>query len=216
MTEDEALALLQQPNVDHQAIEKLGREPISRKSRKVLNAVIRHPKTPRHVSLPLTRHLFTFELMQVALTPTVPADVKLAAEDALISRLQTISAGERLALAKQGSSGIAAQLLLDSEPRIAESALDNPRLSEAAVERALQKDSTLLPQLVCRHSKWSLRKDLQFALLKNPHTPLAKVLEYADKLSDAKLKDALTHSRLSSNVQTYLKRILEGRKRRAR
>jgi len=33
------------------------------KSRKVKLALVQHPNTPRHVSIPMLRHLLTFELM---------------------------------------------------------------------------------------------------------------------------------------------------------
>ena len=42
--------------------------------------------------------------MNVALLPGVAADVKIAAEETLLSRFGTISAGEKLTLGKQGFS----------------------------------------------------------------------------------------------------------------
>jgi hypothetical protein len=60
--------------------------------RKVKLALVEHPRTPRQVSLPLLRQLYTFDLMQVALTPTVPAELKLAADEALSSRMETLAA----------------------------------------------------------------------------------------------------------------------------
>jgi hypothetical protein len=80
-------------------------------------APVQHPNMPRHVSIPMLRHLFTFELMQVALTPAMAADIKRTAEDTLMNRLETISSGERLSLAHRASGRIAPELLCDSEPR---------------------------------------------------------------------------------------------------
>ncbi len=132
------------------------------KSRKVQLAVAQHPKTPRHVSLPLLRHLFTFELMQVTLNPVGLADIKKAAEDALLHRLETISLGERVSLALRASGNVAGELLFDSELRVLQAALENPRLTEAGVVKALLSPgaSALLVQAVCEHPKWSLRKDV--------------------------------------------------------
>ena len=100
------------------------------KHRRVLAAIVSHVKTPRHVSLPIARHLYTFELLQIALTPAVSADVKMAVEDAITMRLESISAGERLALAKRGSTRIAAALLFDKEPGVMKAALVNPFMTE--------------------------------------------------------------------------------------
>src|SRR5450432_1716165 len=94
-SEDLALALLKRPDIQAGELELLSKNSGAMKSRKVKLAMVRHPKTPRHVALPLLRHLFTFELMQVTLDPVAPADIKKAGEEALIGRLESISLGER-------------------------------------------------------------------------------------------------------------------------
>jgi hypothetical protein len=38
--------------------------------------------------------LFTFDLMQVALTPVVAADIKRAVEEQILLRIESLSAGE--------------------------------------------------------------------------------------------------------------------------
>src|SRR5437016_8556267 len=95
MTEELALAMLVRRDLPGKALECLHKNSAIAKLRKVRLAIVTHPRTPRHVSVPVTRHLYTFELMQVALLPAVAADIKVAAEEALIGRLPTISAGER-------------------------------------------------------------------------------------------------------------------------
>ncbi len=90
-------------------------------------ALVEHPKTPRHISLPLVRQLYTFEVMQVALTPMVPADLKLAADEVLCNRLETISPGEKLTLAHRASGRVAGELLRDGEARVVHAALENPQ-----------------------------------------------------------------------------------------
>ena len=103
LTEDQALALLKHSNLLTETLDRLSKNAVAMKSRKVKLALVEHPKTPRHVSLPMVRHLFTFDLMQVALTPATPADIKKAAEESLINRLETISEGEKLPLAHRAS-----------------------------------------------------------------------------------------------------------------
>ncbi|HXP16535.1 MAG TPA: hypothetical protein VN868_05500, partial [Terriglobales bacterium] len=118
LTEDLALALLKRPDLPAQALDQLSKNGGIVKSRKVKLALIEHPRTPRHVSVPMVKHLFTFDLMQVALTPMVPADIKMAAEESLINRLERLSQGERLSLAHRASGRVAGVLLLDPEPRV--------------------------------------------------------------------------------------------------
>ena len=111
------------------------------RQRKVRLAMVMHPRTPRHVSVPTIRHIYTFELMQVALLPAVSPDVKRAAEEVLISRLASISSGERFTLAKRSSGRVAAALLLDKEERIMQAALANPQMTEIFIVRALKADT---------------------------------------------------------------------------
>src|SRR5713101_5949891 len=131
LTEDLALVLLKRGDLPAQALERLSKNAGLMKSRKVKLALVEHPKTPRH--------LFTFDLMQVALRPVVPADIKMAAEESLINRLEKISQGERLSLAHRASGRVAAVLLLDPESRVIRAALENSRLTESAVIKALMR-----------------------------------------------------------------------------
>src|SRR5262249_38030545 len=130
LSEDLALALLERRDLPRQALEQMYKHKSLARLRKVQLALVMHPRTPRHVSIPVIRHLYAFELMQVALLPSVLADVKRAAEEALIGRLATVSSGERFTLAKQSSGRVAATLLLDKEARVMRAALDNGQMTE--------------------------------------------------------------------------------------
>jgi hypothetical protein len=213
LTEELALALLERRDLPAGGLEQLARHPALKKSAKVRLALVAHPHTPRFISLPLLRHLRTFELMQVALTPAVAGDVKAAADEAIRNRLETISPGERLTLARRSSGRLAAALLLDAEPRIIEAALQNPQLTEAQVVKALMREraAPALAEQLCRHPKWSLRLEVQRTLLRNPATPLARVLVFARNLPAEALRELLRQSRLSQNVRAYLTRELEAR-----
>jgi len=213
LTEELALALLERRDLPASAIERLVKHPAVKKSRKAQLALVKHQHTPRFVSLPLLRRLHTFELMQVALTPAVAADLKASADELILQRRETISLGERLTLAKRGSGRLAGALLLDSEPRIVEAALDNPQLTEALVAKALMKERGphALAEKVCAHSKWSLRREVQRALLRHPGTTLARLLVFARALPSEALRELMQQSRLSENVKAYVLKDLESR-----
>src|SRR5258708_8620615 len=83
LTEDLALALLKHADLPPEVIEQLARNTSALKSRKVKIALASHPKTPRHVSVPLARQFYTFDLMKVALSPTVPPHLKIPATNVL-------------------------------------------------------------------------------------------------------------------------------------
>ena len=215
LTEDLALALLKQSDLPSHVIDRLSRNSGVMKSRKVKLALIEHPRTPRHISVPMVRHLFTFDLMQVALTPVVPADIKMAAEEALINRLERLSQGERLSLARRASGRVAAVLLHDSESRVIHAALENSRLTESAVIKALTRRdaSATFVGAICRHSKWSARPEIRIALLRNEKTPLARALQFAHSLPAAVVGEVLHGSRLPAATKSCLLKGVRGRAR---
>lgn len=205
LTEELADSLLKRRDLAGAVLEALSRNPAIIKRRPVLVGIAEHPRTPRHVSLPMIRRLFTFEVLKLVLTPSVSPDIKKVAEDTIISRIETISSGERLTLAKQGSTAIAAALLGDIEHRIVQAALDNPRLTEFAVAKAIRRENAHihLVHLVCE-SRWFLRIDVRVALLISEHTPLSKVIQIAEKFRVSQVEEVLAQSRLPENIRRYL------------
>jgi hypothetical protein len=144
--------------------------------------------------------------------------VKMAVDETIITRLEGISAGERLALAKRASGRVAAALLFDPEARVTEAALTSPYMTEAAIGKALMREE--VPEhfvlMAAKHAKWSLRRDVQIALLRNDKTPLARVLAFAQALPTQTLRDTLSHTRLSANVKLYLLEELDRREKALR
>ncbi len=218
LTEDLALTLVERRELPSAVLDDLAKNGRVMKYRKVRIAVVQHPHTPRHVSLPIIRRLYTFELMSVALLPAVAADVKIAAEEALLSRFGTISAGEKLTLGKQASARVAAGLLNDPDKRVVEAALDNPYLTEQWVIRAVLKPepSPILSLHVSRHRKWSVRKDVRAALLRNEFTALAHAIEFSQSFSLPALKEIFYQSALPEKIQEYLINVVEQREAKRR
>lgn len=243
LTEDLALALLKRADLSPEVIEQLAKNAHALKSRKVKIALASHPHTPRHVSVPLARQFYTFDLMKVALSPGVPADVKNAIDDALISRLKAVTVGERLTLARRASGRVAAALLLDVETRddtiipgkikvgkikdgkiiaakinhaeavarrtrVMQTALENPRLTEALVINSVLRPaaSAALVQAVARHAKWSPRREVRAALLRTAHLSLARALEFSRETPAGRLQELLASSRLPTKIKDHLLR----------
>lgn len=206
LTEDLALALLKHNDLPPELFELLARNRSITKFRKVKLAIIANPRTPRFVSIAQIRQLFTFDLMQVALRPVVPGDIKRIAEEALINRLETLSSGEKLALARRASGPVAAAPLSEREARVIQAALDNGRLTEAFVVKALtgSDSSAALVRAVCDHAKWSLRREIRTALLRNEKTPPARALEIARTFPAPHLREILHNSRLSAGLKSLL------------
>jgi hypothetical protein len=206
LTEDLALALLQRGDLEQEVIEEFSKNSSALKSRKVKLAIIAHSKTPRYVSISLLRQLFTFDLMKVLLTPVIAGDIKAAAEEALIKRLESLSPGERMSLARRASGRVAGALLFNTEARVIRTALENPRLTEAIIIKTLMSPSApaALVQAVCQHPKWSLRRDIRIALLRNDKTPVRLLAEFAQSFSSSQLKEVLQSACLPQAVKNTI------------
>jgi hypothetical protein len=152
--------------------------------------------------------------MQFSLRPGPAADLKRAADELLVSRLTSVTLGERISLARRSSPLVAAALLLDKETRVWQTALENPRVTEAAITKALQRPqaTSAFVEAICHHAKWSLRPEIRMALLRNAHTPLARAIEFARRLPAPVLRDALHASRLPEKIKSYLRKELRERK----
>jgi hypothetical protein len=241
LTEDLALSLLKRPDLHPEVVERLAKNTTALKSRKVKIALASHPHTPRHVSVPMARQFYTFELMKFTLSPIVPADVRVAVEDVLISRLNTVTTGERLTLARRASGRVAAALLLDAnsndgkidvkmkdddrkldgetkiriktaatvarETRVMQTALENPRLTEAHIISAVLRPAATaaLVHAVARHPKWGCRREIRAALLRTEHLSLASALEFGQEIPAPLLREILASSRLPAKIKAQLR-----------
>lgn len=212
LSEDLALSELKNRDLAAEKIEEFSKNRNLLKSRKVRVALAAHPRAPRQVALRLIRELYTFDLMQFSLMPAVAADLKRLADELLVSRLASITLGERLSLARRSSGLVASALLLDKESAVWQAALQNPRLTEVAVVKALHAlgSSPAFVEAVCHDQKWSVRHEIRIALLRNPHTPLARAIEFARRLAPPLLRDVLHTSRLPEKTKAYLRSAVLG------
>lgn len=215
LNEDMALALLNRRDLPREALEALSKNGALAQQPKVRMGLVIHPHTPRHISFPVIRHLYAFELMQVALLPSVAADVRRAAEEVLIGRLGTITSGERHTLAKRASGRIAAALLTDKEERVMRAALLNPQMTEMFIARALKSDAgtELLAPAVANHQKWIHRTEIKAALLCNRNTPAAKLIQIASELPLHVLRSLIREGRLPQRARQAVQELMEKKTR---
>ena len=218
LTEEIALSLLNRRDLPANVIEAISKNASVLKHRKIHIAVASHPRTPRHVSLPLARHLYTFELVKIALLPAVPADVKVGVDETIISRLEQISGGERLTLAKQASGRVAGALLFDPEERVIEAALRNPKMTEAVLVKAPGSKNATAKMVhgICGDKKWSIRRDIRLALLRNEHTALAHAIAFAQGFPDDLVREVLSRSKMKAHIKSYLLAAMEEKSRRGK
>lgn len=181
-------------------------------------AVLKHPRTPRRLALRLLKFIYPFDLLGIALAPGVAPELKRLIEDTLLSQREGMSTGQRLSLARRGSSRIAGGLLTDSDLRVVRAVLDNPALTEPMVASSLvaERSTAGLTDAVLEHRRWSSRRGVKLAMLRSRHLSLARFAAIVPELSLGDLKDLVEDPRLAPNLRSYVAKLVQMRKIRSR
>ena len=206
LQEPDLLRLLERKDLAPEVLREIAVHKEALHSYPVKLALARHPRTPRLISLPLLKFLHIFDLVRVAQTPAVPTDVKLAVEEAILKKAERIPRGEKISLARRGSGRVAVGLLLTEDEELIQAVLDNPFLTEAHVLRvlSLEKLSPRVVGMVARHDRWSRRYYLRLALVRNPYTPLHRVLNFLPDLAVNDLREACLDRRMPEHLRKYV------------
>ena len=151
---------------------------------------------------------FNSGTLAITLAAGAAADVQHACEAAVIARLKNISLGERKALARRSTSGLAAALLLDADRAVVQMALNNGRLTEGGVVKVLLRHNAPPGSVdaICHSPKWSVRREVRLAALRNEKTSLAVALQFAHGLHPRELRDLLHGSSLRPDIRQALLR----------
>lgn len=213
LEEQDLLRLLERKDLPAEVVREIAEHREAGKSYGVRLALARHPRTPRLVSMPMLKFLHLFDLVRVSQSPAVPADVKMAAEDAVLKRLESIPRGERITLARRASGRVAAGLLRTSDRELIRAALDNTFLTEAHLVRVLSHREVTVEvvEAVTLHEKWSRRYHLRLSLIRHPLTPLPAVLTFLPHLAATDLKEACLDRRMPEQVRKYVLAHCAGR-----
>lgn len=206
LQEKDLLRLLERKDLPGEVLREIAAHKETAHKYSVRLALTRHPKTPRLVSLPLLKFLYLFDLVRVCQTPAVPADVKIAAEDHILKRLETIPRGEKITLARRAPGRVAAKMVVTTDGELIRAALDNSFLTEAHLFRvlSLQNLPAAVVEAIAQHEKWSYRYHVRLALVRNPLTPLQRVLSFLPDLAVNDLREICLDKRMPEPVRIYV------------
>lgn len=211
LAEEDLLVLLERRDLSVDLLRQVAGDPRRTVSYRVRLALLRNPRTPASASLRLVPRLHLFDLVSVALFPHLPREVRASAEGAILAQLKQVPLGARVALARRtGSEPVLARLLVDAEARVAEAALANPRLVEAAVVRAVRDASAPrhVADLVSRSARWSTRREVRYALVRNRHTPTARALQFLSTLTRDEVRALARDPAVPPRLRAYLGRLV--------
>lgn len=213
LAEPQVLLLLQRADLPGEIVEEVARKREWIASYRVKLAVVKHPRTPRLVSMRLLKFLYLFDLMTVSLLPTVPVEIRQQADEMIVGRIGQLPLGQKLTLARRGAARVLAALLAEGQPQVVQVALDNPRLTEEALLRLLvgRVSHPAVVREVARHPKWSVRRDIRFGLIRHPQTPEVLRQPLISQTVTADLERLLREGALPSVALELVQKELERR-----
>ena len=216
------LSALRNPNLDHQHLRMLlkrrGLEPIITsiyankrliETNPVKLAIVAHRDTPPHIAQALLPQLYIFDLLKLCLIPGISADIHLAAERKIVQQIPTQPLGNKLTLARRGTSAILDALLREGLNNIVDVCLGNPHLKEGSLHQFLASAHATAENvsMVARNSRWKNRPNIRLAILKNPRTPLIWFTIFLPELSGATVLDLLASPRLTAAQKTLVRQF---------
>jgi hypothetical protein len=206
LQERDLLRLLERKDLPAEAVREIAAHKEAARGYTVKLALARHPRTPRLITLPILKFLHLFDLLRVAQTPGVPADVKIVAEEAILTKAEALPRGEKITLARRGSGRVVAGLLATYDPELLQAGLGNPFLTEAHILKLLSREdlSPRVVETVAHHAKWSHRYHVRLALMRNPATPFQQVLAFLPEVAVNDLREICLDRRMPEAVRTYI------------
>jgi hypothetical protein len=215
LDETQLCILLERKNLPAEILEEVARRKPLLKAYRVKRSLAFHPRTPRLVTLRLLKDLYLMDLVQLTLSPAIPTELKLNAEDQLIARLPQLPLGQKITLARRGPARLGGALLAEGHAQIVSIVLDNPYLTEAQVLKALSREKIppAVVLAVAHHRKWSLAYNIRLALVRNPALPLSTVLSYLPELTVSDLRELAAPGIVPESLRRYLQAEVQRRMR---
>ena|SRR5436305_2621276 len=213
LDEPQLCLLLERKDLPGEILEEVGKRKPLLKSYRVKKALCFHPRGPRLATLRLIRDLYLMDLVQLALSPAVPAELKRNAEEQLLARLSQIPLGQKITLARRGPARVAGALLAEGHPQIVSVVLDNPYLTEAQILKTLSREKLPAPVVpaIIHHRKWSISYNIRIALLRQPSAPLATILSYLPQLTVSNLRELAAPGIVPETLRRYIQAEVQRR-----
>ena len=173
-------------------------------------ALVNHPNTPPAEAMNFVKFLFWRDLNQITQNFLLPTEVRHRAENVLFQRLPAMAIGEKISLARLAGGQVLKTLRLEKDPKIIQALLENSRLVEEDVLYLVSQARTPAPVLesVARDPKWSARREVRIALLRNGRTPLSAAVTFISSLTSVELKGLVNDAKVPLAVRRMIEKRL--------
>jgi hypothetical protein len=150
-------------------------------------------------------------LLSVAQAPQAPPVVRRQAERKLVTQLQSMTIGEKIALARRAHRAIFRVLIANGDGQVLSALLDNGRLVENDI-LVMLNTATPPPDFfaeLARHRRWGQYFRVRRALVECPNTPYPLALSMLVQLPQAELRRVLLRPDIPDNVRSAADALLE-------
>ena len=142
--------------------------------------------------------------------------IRHAGERRLLERQVTLTAGERIALARIAPRAVLRALIGVSDNRVIAALIDNPRCTEMEVVQIVGCNSHGGCVIaVLRHPMWGTRPTVRSAAVESRALPVPMVLGLAVTLPSHQLAAIVASGTVHGDVRAHLVALLDGRNRGA-
>src|SRR6202023_233098 len=108
VNETHICVLLERKDLPGSLLEEIAKRKTWKGSYRVRRALAAHPHTPRLIAMRLLRGLHLMDLVRVSLLPTSGMELRRLADERVLTHLPQLALGQKLMLARRGSTRIAA------------------------------------------------------------------------------------------------------------
>jgi hypothetical protein len=215
--EESVLSLLRRA-VPLRTLEFLARTPPWSDRPRVMAGVVLNPRAPLRLSLPLADALPWRSLADVAVSPRVPAAVRLRAEATLKDRLPELRLGDRITLGRLATPAVLMVLLADPDSRVLAACLVNPRLREGDLLTVIRRPETapVLIEAIAASTRWLESYAVRLALALSPRCPLGVALAQLSSLLPRDLRRVAETATVAPLVQAAAERVAREQENGAR
>jgi DNA repair protein RadC len=138
-----------------------------------------------------------------------------ARRKSLLLQIKDLSVGQRLALAKKGNKDVRMILIRDSNEMVAMETVSSSRITDGEILAiAMMRDvADNVLRYIANNRKYRQNKQIVFALLSNPRTPVGVSLNLGfNNLADRDLTDLSKNRNVPGVISRIAKQILDRRK----
>jgi hypothetical protein len=198
--------LLERKDLSGLLLEEISKRKTWRATYRVRLGLAAHPHTPRLIAMRLMRELHLMDLVRISLLSTSSMELRRVADERVLTQLPQLPIGQKLMLARRGSTRIAAGLVAHGPEQVARAALDNLFFTESQLLKTLAKEAlpARIVAAVARHGKWSKLVNIRVALLRHAHVPPESVPDLVPGLPRREIEDLLELSCLPEYVRAHL------------